>query len=80
MESSSFFSKIIEMDKEYEPTDYVYSACLPESSFDNFEDIQANVSGWGSLDGEATVSSVFKQWQLECLGHFLWCWFKFFDI
>ena len=48
------------MDKEYDPTDYVYPACLPESSLDNFEDIQANVSGWGSLDGEATVSSVFK--------------------
>ena len=65
------------MDKEYEPTDYVYPACLPESSFDNFEGIQANVSGWGSLDGEATVSSVFKQCQLECLGYFYVTSFSF---
>ena len=49
------------MDKEYDPTDYVYPACLPESSFDKFEEIRANVSGWGSLDGEATVSSVTKK-------------------
>ena len=56
------------MDKEYDPTDYVYPACLPESSFDNFEEIRANVSGWGSLDGEATVSAVIEQSLLLCLG------------
>ena len=43
------------MDKAYDPTDFVYPACLPESAFDKYEDINVNVTGWGSLDGEATV-------------------------
>ena len=45
----------IEMNREYDPTDFVYPACLPDSDFDKYEDVMVNVSGWGSLDGEITV-------------------------
>ena len=43
------------MDKKYEPTDFVYPACLPESVSNKYENILVNVSGWGSLDGEVQV-------------------------
>jgi hypothetical protein len=45
----------LEMNKEYDPTDFVYPACLPDSNFNQYEDVRVNVSGWGSLKEEITV-------------------------
>ena len=50
------------MDQAYTPTDYVYPACLPESAFDKYENIRANVSGWGSLNGKETVCTLFVRY------------------
>ena len=45
----------LEMNREYDPTDLVYPACLPDSDFNQYEDVRVNVSGWGSLDEDSTV-------------------------
>ena len=53
-----------EMDQEFNPTDFVYPVCLPDTAEPNYEHVRVNASGWGSLSGDYLVD---LQWIINII-------------